>query len=394
MTKRVVSLKKLRKLGLAAADPFGDGEFWQAIGKAGPENSYTGVLARREDGKRWGEIVVLWDGKETRIGTFERVKVWGEPPKWFGHLELTGEWSRLPLEVRRGSADIEDSSEDSVRDYLVETAVKYFTNHGGPRARYTTTGKIRWDDAIEVVPTLGESAGCNIPRYVSHLSAIDVFKRSARGVPDLSACAEVLHSAMGNRVIINAGASVKRSYIGNYAFVGGEVSDSYIGDRSMLSEGSCVRGAHIGRGVWVGQDTELIGGDDLTVDIRCPEARVPSGVHVYGRASEGKQAVRYLVLGPIGDFPLTAIEDDGSPCAIEYAGEEFFLDDLIQALYRGYGEEPSRLDEALHRVGSTARDQLRALLPLLVTTFPEMIEPSDYELALYGERAGAGEAYE
>lgn len=386
MTKRVISMKKVRRGGLAFAAPFESGEFWQAVMVAGEGNSYTGVLARREDGKRWGEIVARWDGKETRIGTFERVKVWGQKPVWIGRLELTGEWSRLPLETRRGTAGIEDSSEDYVRDALVDAAVDYFTRYGKPRAIFTTTGRVRWDDAIEVVPVRGGGSGSGIPRYISNLDHIDAFNSRGKEQPVFGANSELLHSAVGDRVIIDDGAVVKRSYISNQAFVGGEVIDSYVGDRVLLSDGSRLCQAHINQGVHVGRGAELIGGNYLNIDIRNPEARVPSGVCVHGRAAEGRRDLRYLVLGPIGYASLTAIEDEGNPCAIWFSGEEFFLDELIKALYLGYEDECSRLDELLNIHGEQVRDQLRALLPLLVTMFPEELTPEDIELAKTGKR--------
>lgn len=387
MTKRVISLKKVRKGGLAFAAPFESGEFWQAIGKAGPENSHTGILARREDGKRWGEIVARWDGKEARIGTFESVKVWGHEPVWIGRLELTGEWSRLPLDVRRGTADIGDSSEVYVRKYLVDKAVSYFTDCGKPRAMYTTTGRVRHADGVlEVVPIRGRSVDSNVPRHISGLDCISAFNRLTEGLPELSAGSGILHSAIGDQVILSDGAKVNRSYVGNYSRIGGDVTDSHVGDQVKLAKGSCIRGAYIDRGVHVGRGAKLIGGDNLNIDIRCPEVHVPGGVRVHERASDDGRNARYLVLGPIGGSPLTAIEDEGNPCAIWFAGEELHLNDLIQTLYRGYEEEPSRLDIALHRAGYLVRDQLRALLPLLVTTFPENLDPQDVDLALYGTR--------
>lgn len=45
--KRKTELVEVQRRGFEAGRPFHYGEFWQACGKAGPENQYTGVYARR-----------------------------------------------------------------------------------------------------------------------------------------------------------------------------------------------------------------------------------------------------------------------------------------------------------------------------------------------------------
>jgi len=45
--KRKTELIEVQRRGFKAGRPFHYGEFWQACGKAGPENQYTGVYARR-----------------------------------------------------------------------------------------------------------------------------------------------------------------------------------------------------------------------------------------------------------------------------------------------------------------------------------------------------------
>ena len=189
--KRKIELAEVQGRGFEAGRPFHYGEFWQACGKAEPENQYPGVYARREKGKRWGEIVVQWDGKETRIGTFERVKGKDGEPVWMGRLELTGEWSRLPRSVRIDEAHIHDDHEDLVRDYLVDKAVEYFAFHGRPETRYTTTGEVHSEGVLEVAPLVQDRGGGYDTRFVTNLSEIDGFNPHVNMLPILEPGSEL-----------------------------------------------------------------------------------------------------------------------------------------------------------------------------------------------------------
>lgn len=330
--KRKTELIEVQRRGFEAGRPFHYGEFWQACGKAGPENQYTGVYARREKGKRWGEIVVQWDGQETRVGTFERVKGKGGEPVWMGRLELTGEWSRLPRSARIDEAHIHNENEDHVRDYLVNRAVEYFAFHGRPETRYTTTGTVHSNGVLEVVPLVQDSGGGYDSRFVTSLSEIDGFNPNVGTLPILEPGSELSRSVVGEM------STVECSTLGKGCVVNGNVHDSYLGNH-------------------------------VRVENNAPEVHIPAGAEI----SSNEDGVNYLVLGPIGGYPLTAVENVDGSCTIKCGPQQFSLPVLIQALHSF--DKKKYHSEGLSLAGYDAGTicQLRALLPLLIATFPRSI---------------------
>lgn len=83
--------------------------------------------------------------------------------------------------------------------------------------------------------------------------------------------------------------------------------------------------------------------------------------------------VNYLVLGPIGGSSLTAVENVDGSCTIKCGPQQFSLPVLIRALHSF--DKKKYHSEGLSLAGYDAGTiyQLRALLPLLIATFPRSI---------------------
>ena len=369
--KRKTELIEVQRRGFAAGRPFHYGEFWQACGKAGPENQYTGVYARRQKGKRWGEIVVQWDGQETRIGTFERVKGKDGEPVWMGRLELTGEWSRLPRAVRIDKAHIHDENEDHVRDYLVDTAVEYFVSCGRPETKYTTTGRVHSNGVLEVAPLVQDSGGGFDTRFVTSLSEIDGFNPYIEGKPILESGSELSRSVVGSHVVVGEMSTVECSTLGKGCVVNGNVHDSYLGNHVWVENNAKLSHAFIGGNVRIGRSTWITGTAEEKAEINAPEVHIPEGSEISGDGSG--DGVNYLVLGPIGGSSLTAVENVDGSCTIKYGPQQFSLKVLIRALHSF--DKKKYHSEGLSLAGYDAGTiyQLRALLPLLIATFPRGI---------------------
>lgn len=367
--KRKTEFIEVQRRGFAAGRPFHYGEFWQACGKAGPENQYTGVYARREKGKRWGEIVVQWDGNETHIGTFERVKGKDGEPVWMGRLELTGEWSRLPRSVRIDEAHIHDENEDPVRDYLVDKAVEYFAFHGRPETRYTTTGEVHSDGVLEVVPLVQDRGGGYDTRFVTNLSEIDGFNPLVNMLPILEPGSELSRSVVGSHVVVGVMSTVEGSALGKGCVVGGNVHDSYLGNRVWVDKNAKLSHAFIGDNVRIGRSTWITGTAEEKAEINAPRVHIPAGSEISG----GEDGVNYLVLGPISGSSLTAVENVDGSCTIKYGPQQFSLKVLIRALHSS--DKKKYHAEGLSLAGYDARTiyQLRSLIPLLIATFPRGI---------------------
>lgn len=366
--KRKTELVEVQRRGFEAGRPFHYGEFWQACGKAGPENQYTGVYARRQKGKRWGEIVVQWDGQETRIGTFERVKGKDGEPVWMGRLELTGEWSRLPGSVRIDEAHIHGDHEDRVRDYLVNRAVEYFVSYGRPETKYTTNGRVHSDGTLEVVPLVPDTSGTYYTRFVSGLDVIDAFNPYIEKKPILEAGAEVHRSAVRSHAVIGEMATVSKSTINKGCVVNGNVRNSYLGSRVWVGENANLSHAFIGGEVHIGPGAFIKGTKTEKAEIYPPEVHIPAGVVL---AEDGYEStLRYLVLGPIGDCSLTAVGDVHGNCIIQFSGKKFTLAELKKALKDPESMYGHPLSKTLRSYDQYTVGQLEALLPLLTVTFP------------------------
>ena len=367
--KRKIELTEVHRRGFEAGWPFHYGQFWQACGKAGPENQYTGVYARREKDKRWGEIVVQWDGNETRIGTFERVKGKDGEPVWMGRLELTGEWSRLPRSVRIDEAHIHDENEDLVRDYLVNRAVEYFAFHGRPETRYTTTGTVHSNGVLGVVPLVQDSGGGFDTRFVTSLSEIDGFNPNVSTLPILEPGSELSRSVVGSHVVVGEMSTVECSTLGRGCVVNGNVHDSYLGNHVWVENNAKLSHAFIGDKVRIGRSTWITGTAEEKAEINAPEVHIPAGSEISG----GEDGVNYLVLGPIGDSSLTAVENVDGSCTIKYGPQQFSLKVLIRALHSF--DKKKYHAEGLNLTWYDARTiyQLRSLIPLLIATFPRSI---------------------
>lgn len=367
--KRKTELVEVQRRGFAAGRPFHYGEFWQACGKAGSENQYTGVYARREKGKRWGEIVVQWDGKETRIGTFERVNGKDGEPVWMGRLELTGEWSRLPRSVRIDEAHIHDDHEDHVRDYLVNRAVEYFVSYGRPETKYTTTGEVHSNGVLGVAPLVQDSGGGYDSRFVTSLSEIDGFNPHMGTLPILEPGSELSWSVVGSHVVVGEMSTVEGSALGKGCVVNGNVHDSYLGNHVWVENNAKLSHAFIGDNVRIGRSTWITGTAEEKAEINTPEVHIPAEVEL----SNNGDGVNYLVLGPIGGSSLTAVENVDGSCTIKYGTQQFSLKVLLRALHSS--DKKKYHVEGLSLAGYDARTiyQLRALLPLLIATFPRGI---------------------
>lgn len=367
--KRRTELAEVQRRGFEARRPFHYREFWQACGKAGPENQYTGVYARREKGKRWGEIVVQWDGNETHIGTFERIKGKDGEPVWMGRLELTGEWSRLPRSARIDEAHIHDENEDHVRDYLVNRAVEYFAFHGRPETRYTTTGAVHSNGVLEVVPLVQDSGGGYDSRFVTSLSEIDGFNPNVGTLPILEPGSELSRSVVGSHVVVGEMSTVECSTLGKGCVVNGNVHDSYLGNHVWVENNAKLSHAFIGGNVRIGRSTYITGSNEEKAEINAPEVHIPAGAEI----SSNEDGVNYLVLGPIGGSSLTAVENVDGSCTIKYGPQQFSLKVLIRALHSF--DKKKYHAEGLSLAGYDAGTiyQLRALIPLLIATFPRSI---------------------
>lgn len=367
--KRKTELVEVQRRGFEAGRPFHYGEFWQACGKAGPENQYTGVYARREKGKRWGEIVVQWDGQETRIGTFERVKGKDGEHVWMGRLELTGEWSRLPRSARIDEANIHDENEDHVRDYLVDTAVEYFVSCGRPETRYTTTGEVHNNGVLEVVPLVQDSGGGYDARFVTNLNEIDGFNPYIGEKPILELGSELGRSVVGSHVVVGEMSTVECSTLGKGCVVNGNVQDSYLGNLVWVDNNAKLSHAFIGDNVRIGRSTWITGTAEEKAEINTPMVHIPDGAEI----SSGGDGVNYLVFGPIGGESLTAVENVDGSCTIKYGPQQFSLEVLIRALHSC--DKKKYHSEGLSLAGYDAGTiyQLRALIPLLIATFPRGI---------------------
>lgn len=366
---RKTELAEVQRRGFEAGRPFHYGEFWQACGKAGPENQYTGVYARREKGKRWGEIVVQWDGQETRIGTFERVKGKDGEPVWMGRLELTGEWSRLPRSARIDEAHIHDENEDLVRDYLVNKAVEYFVSCGRPETEYTTTGEVHSNGVLGVAPLVQDSGGGYDTRFVTDLSDIDGFNPHVNTLPILEPGSELSRSAVGSHVVVGEMSTVECSTLGKGCVVNGNVHDSYLGNHVWVENNAKLSHAFIGGNVRIGRSTYITGSNEEKAEINAPEVHIPAGAEI----SSNEDGVNYLVLGPIGGSSLTAVENVDGSCTIKYGPQQFSLKVLIRALHSS--DKKKYRAEGLSLAGYDARTiyQLRSLIPLLIATFPRGI---------------------
>lgn len=367
--KRKTELIEVQRRGFEAGRPFHYGEFWQACGKAGPENQYTGVYARREKGKRWGEIVVQWDGNETRIGTFERVKGEDGGPVWMGRLELTGEWSRLPRSARIDEAQIHDGNEDLVRDYLVDKAVEYFAFHGRPETWYTTTGEVHSEGVLEVAPLVQDRGRGYDTRFVTNLSEIDGFNPHVNMLPILEPGSELSWSVVGSHVVVGEMSTVEGSTLGKGCVVNGNVHDSYLGNHVWVENNAKLSHAFIGDNVRIGRSTWITGTAEEKAEINAPEVHIPAEVEL----SNNGDGVNYLVLGPIGGSSLTAVENVDGSCTIKYGPQQFSLKVLIRALHSS--DKKKYHAEGLSLAGYDARTiyQLRSLIPLLIATFPRGI---------------------
>ncbi len=367
--KRKTELIEVQRRGFEAGRPFHYGEFWQACGKAGPENQYTGVYARREKGKRWGEIVVQWDGNETRIGTFERVKGEDGGPVWMGRLELTGEWSRLPRSARIDEAQIHDGNEDLVRDYLVDKAVEYFAFHGRPETWYTTTGEVHSEGVLDVAPLVQDRGGGYDTRFVTNLSEIDGFNPHVNMLPILEPGSELSWSVVGSHVVVGEMSTVEGSTLGKGCVVNGNVHDSYLGNHVWVENNAKLSHAFIGDNVRIGRSTWITGTAEEKAEINAPEVHIPAEVEL----SNNGDGVNYLVLGPVGGSSLTAVENVDGSCTIKYGPQQFSLKVLIRALHSS--DKKKYHAEGLSLAGYDARTiyQLRSLIPLLIATFPRGI---------------------
>lgn len=368
MTKRKIELEEVQGYRSVRGRPFHFGQFWQACGKAGPESQYTGVYARREKGKRWGEIVVQWDDQETRIGTFERVKDKDGEPVWMGRLELTGEWSRLPRKVRIEEAHVYDPNEDPVREYLVDKAVEYFVSCGRPKTKYTTTGKVYSDGMLEVTPINHNAEKGRNVRKVSCLDWIDAFNPYIEKLPILEPGSSVDRSALHSHVVIGEKAAVSKSTINKGCVVNGNVSRSYLGSRVWVSEGANLTHAFIGDGVHIGKGATIRGTETEKAEIHSPEAHIPAGVELVEDGYEN--TIRCLVLGPIGSSSLTAVEDVHGVCIIQYGSLTFLLRDLVQFFKEPKSTLSHPLDRSLRMYDQYTLGQLEAMIPLLLVTFP------------------------
>lgn len=366
--KRKTELADVQGYGSVYGRPFHYGQFWQACGKAGPESQYTGVYARRGQGKRWGEIVVQWDDKETRIGTFERVKGKDGEHVWMGRLELTGEWSRLPRKVRIEEAYIRDPNEDHVRDYLVDTAVEYFVSCGRPETKYTTTGKVYSDGLLEVTPINSVTdVGRNV-RKVSSIDYIDAFNPYVGKLPILEMGSSVGRSTIRSHVVVESGATVSKSTVNRGCVVNGYVDRSYLGSRVWVSENASLTHATIGDEVRIGKGGRIEGTEDEKVEIYPPEVHIPAEVELIEK--EGISTATYLVLGPIGGSSLTAVRNADGTCVIQFGSKRFTLAELVQFFEKPTSMLGHPLHKSLRMYDQYSLGQLEALLPLLQVSFP------------------------